>query len=375
MADLLVPPAYGARSLGDVVPAVAHALGRGDVVGPAPTDLVLPDAPAYVVLLIDGLGANLLARHARDAPFLSALAAGAEAATAGVPSTTATSLTSLGTGLAPGAHGLVGFTSRVPGTDRLLQALAWDDRVDPLQWQPHDTLFQRLAAAGVAVTSVAKPAFEGSGLTRAAHRGATYVGVDRVRDRVAAVQEATRRRPSLTYVYESELDATGHQHGVASAAWLQELAMVDADAERLRGALPPEVRMVVVADHGMVDTTPEARVDVDAHPELLDGVWLLGGEARLRHLYCSTRDVPGVLAAWRETLGDRALVLEREDAVERGWFGPTTDAVRPRLGDVLVACTGDTAIVSTRRFGYEAELVGLHGSLTADEMLIPVLVA
>ena len=61
-----------------------------------------------------------------------------------MPSTTATSLTSLGTGLPPGAHGLVGFTSRVPGTGKLLNALMWDKDVDPLEWQPHDTAFTRL---------------------------------------------------------------------------------------------------------------------------------------------------------------------------------------------------------------------------------------
>lgn len=374
-ADGFVAPAYGARSLGDVVPAVARALGHGHALhDDGPSDLVLPDAPAYVVFLIDGLGARLLERHADAAPFLAGLAAGSAHGTAGVPSTTATSLTSLGTGLAPGTHGLVGFTSRIPGTDRLLQALQWDKRVDPVEWQPHPTLFERLATSGVHVTSVNKREYAGSGLTLAAHRGAAYVGADRVGERIAAVQAATSRRPSLTYVYDADLDWTGHRHGVASAAWVQQLAMIDAEAEQLREALTPGARLVVVADHGMVDTGPAHRVDVDDHPELTDGVWLLGGEARLRHLYCATRAVPDVVAAWRETLGDRALVLTREEALERGWFGATTDAVRPRLGDVVVAATGSTAVVSRSRFSYETGLIGLHGSLTPDEMTIPILV-
>ena len=63
-----------------------------------------------------------------------------------MPSTTATSLTSLGTGLPPGAHGLVGFTSRVPGTGKLLNALFWDTDVDPIEWQPHPTAFALLQA-------------------------------------------------------------------------------------------------------------------------------------------------------------------------------------------------------------------------------------
>jgi hypothetical protein len=67
-------------------------------------------------------------------------------------------------------------------------------------------------------------------------------------------------------------------------------------------------------------------------------------------------------------------VIEREDAIERGWFGAVDTLVRPRLGDVMVACHDDTAIVSTRDFAYEDTLVGLHGSMTSAEMLIPILV-
>ena len=368
-----VAPAYGARSLGDVVPAVAVALGTP--LGEAPSALALPAAPAYVVFLVDGLGARLLERHASAAPFLASLLQAAEPGTAGVPSTTATSLTSLGTGLAPGTHGLVGFTSRVPGTDRLLNALSWPRDVDPTQWQPHPTAFSRLVEAGVATTVVNKRDFRASGLTRAAHRGAEFVGADRVGERIAAVLAGSAVSPSLTYVYDSDLDWTGHRFGVASPQWLQQLAMVDAEAERMREALPPHVRLLVVADHGMVDSPPASRVDVDERPELRDGVWLMGGEARFRHLYCPGRAVGDVLATWTEVLGDRAEVLTRDDAVQRGWFGELMPAVAPRIGDVLVACRGDAAVVASVELAYENSLVGLHGSLTPVEMLIPILVS
>src|SRR5690606_26076871 len=117
-------------------------------------------------------------------------------------------------------------------------------------------------------------------LTVAANRGATFVGADRVGERIAAVVSASATRPSLTYVYDSDLDWTGHRFGVASTQWLQQLAMVDAEAEQMREALPSGTRMLVVADHGMVDSPPDARIDVDAVPHLRDGVVLLGGEAR-----------------------------------------------------------------------------------------------
>ena len=72
-------------------------------------------------------------------------------------------------------------------------------------------------------------------------------------------------------------------------------------------------------------------------------------------------------------LGEHAEVLRRGEAVERGWFGPLAPAVAPRVGDVLVACRGEASVVSTVGWAYESRLVGLHGSLTAEEMLIPVL--
>jgi len=371
-----VQPAYEDRSLGDVLPAVARALGVD--AGLAPSSIELPEAQKYVVFLVDGLGYELLRDHEDQAPFLHDLLTGPGGqapATVGVPSTTATSLTSLGTALTPGTHGLVGFTSRIPGTDDLLNALTWSSAVDPREWQPHPTALGRLAAAGVHTTVVNKRQFAGSGLTVAGQRGAEYVGVDKVGERMAAAVAASAHGPSLTYLYDGDLDFTGHRHGVASTSWQLQLAMIDAEAEQLREALPGDVRILVVADHGMVDSPASARLDVDDHPELTEGVVLLGGEARFRHVYCRGGAVDDVLASWRATLGDRAEVLTRDDAVARGWFGTLTPGVRPRLGDVMVAARDDFSVMSSSAFPYEARLIGLHGSLTSAEMLIPVLVS
>lgn len=368
--DGFVAPAYGAASLADVLPAVATALGRPDVLGP--TGLGLPAATAYVVLLVDGLGHELIARHPQEAPYLHGSLG--ESATCGVPSTTATSLTSLGTALAPGAHGIVGFTSRVPGTDRLLNALLWDKHVDPLDWQPHPTAFERLNDAGLRATVVSKREFAGSGLTVASQRGAEFVGADRTGERIAGAVAASSERPSLTYVYDGDLDWTGHRYGVGSPQWRAQLSAVDDTVEQLREALPDEVRLLVVADHGMVDSPESARIDVAARPELRDGVALLGGEARFRHLYCAGGAVDDVVATWREVVGDAATVLTRDDAIGRGWFGDVEAGVRPRLGDVVVAARGDAAIMHSQVFPYEATLIGLHGSLTAVEMRIPLVV-
>jgi hypothetical protein len=372
MTPDFVTPAYHDRSLTDVLPAVAAAMGVD--AGFEKTSLELPEAQRYVVFLVDGLGHELLRDHPDDAPFLHSLL-GQQPVTAGVPSTTATSLTSLGTALPPGIHGVVGYTSRIPGSDRLLNALQWDQDVDPRAWQPHPTAFARLAAAGVETTVVNRRDFATSGLSVAGSRGAEFVGADKVGERLAAVVQASSPSPSLTYMYDPDLDWTGHGYGVASMQWRLALSMIDAAAEHLRESLPSDVRIVVVADHGMVDSPADRRIDVDEHVELRDGVALLGGEARFRHLYCRGGAVDDVAAAWREVLGERAEVLTRDEALGAGWFGRLESDVRPRIGDVLVACRGDHAVLSRSAFPVEAKLVGMHGSLTPAEMLIPLLVA
>jgi Type I phosphodiesterase / nucleotide pyrophosphatase len=373
----VVPPAYGSASLTDLVPSAAAMLTAG-LAAPAGRRadgnvLDLPAAPRLVLLLVDGLGQRQLARYAADAPYLCSLPQ--RTLTCGVPSTTATSLTSLGVGLPPGAHGVVGYTSRIPGTDRLLNALRWDDSVDAEEWQPHPTALAAAARAGVATTVVNKRAFEGSGLTVASQRGAEFVAADSAGERLAAAaRSAAADAPSLVYVYDSDLDATGHARGCRSEAWRHQLATVDAFAQRLRDVIPADAALVVTADHGMVDVEPHDRIDVDAEPGLMEGVSLLGGEARFRHLYCRAGAVEEVVARWRARLGDQALVLAREEAIAGGWFGEVRREVEPRLGDVVVACLGPVAVMSTERFPFESLLVGLHGSLTPEEMYIPLLV-
>jgi hypothetical protein len=369
---LPVAPQYGGGALADVLPSVAGALSV-----PGETNLLdLPPASRYAVLLLDGLGWNLLKRYGEAAPYLSSLIPAGRSLTAGVPSTTAVSLTSLGTGLPPGAHGIVGYTSIVPETGALLNALAWDAPVDPRRWQPHGTVFDRAAAAGVATRNVSKARFDSSGLTAAAFRGSAHRGADTVEDRLDATRFASREgKSSLVYVYDSQLDYIGHQQGCDSWQWQKELTAADTFAQQVRSALPRDAVLVVVADHGMVDVAPEHRVDLDLEPALTEGVSLVGGESRFRHLYCVPGAEADVLAVYRERLGEKALVLPRSEAIARGWFGPLVeDRVTPRLGDVIVATLGPVALVASKRAAQEAGLIGLHGSLTADEMEIPLLV-
>jgi len=369
-ASPVVLPRYDGRSLPDLLPCVAAALG----VPGFHDSMGLPAARRYVVVLVDGLGWHLLEQHRDAAPYLSSLAERHDPLTCVLPSTTVASLTSLGTGVAPGVHGVVGYTCRIPGTNRLLNALKWAADVDPLAWQPRPTVFERMSSAGADVAAVNRASFEGTGLTLCSQRGADFHGADTPWERLTVISEVAKADGSLTYGYESSLDHHGHEHGCTSPQWLARLTDVDTDLLRLRAALPSDAVLVITADHGMVDLPLDGRMDVDDWPGLLDDVILMGGEARFRHLYCRAGSADEVAQRWREHVGDQAVVLVREDAEEAGWFGPVDPLVRPRIGDVLVAALGSFAVFSRRLFPVEGRMVGFHGSLTSEEMLVPLLI-
>ncbi|MGN6245768.1 MAG: alkaline phosphatase family protein [Motilibacteraceae bacterium] len=382
----LVRPRYGEASLAELFPSVLAALGAGDGHqgdhGAAETSNVLGLAPvrAACVLLVDGLGARALAAHPDAAPFLSSLTR--RELTTAFPATTVTSSATLGTGTTPGEHGLVGFEMLAPGLDgapgRVVNGLTWDPDVDPLAFQPVPTVLERAAAAGVRAVHVGPGRFAGSGLTRAAWRGARFVPAATVGQRVAAAASALREPgPALVLAYDGDLDLTGHLSGCGSEAWALQLGHVDRLVEQLVAVLPPDGALWVVADHGMVDVPREARLDLAAEPDLDAGVAALSGEPRARHVHAVPGAAADVLAAWHDRLSDRFLVLSREEATGQGWFGlVVTPAAAARIGDVVALATGDAAVEDSRRMPPAAlALVGHHGSLTPQEALVPLIEA
>jgi hypothetical protein len=363
-------PRYGETSLPDLASSLLASLGAGDL-----NPLNLAPASRVCLLIIDGLGWELLRDHPAAAPFLSELATTGRPLTAGFPATTVTSLSSLGTGRPPGQHGMLGYQVAVPGQRKLLNALRWDRKVDPVAWQPDSTIFERAVKAGVAAFRVAPGAFRGSGLSVAAMRGADYRVADTLGALVAqsavAIKESDR---ALVMTYYGALDSTGHSCGCTSDAWRYQLGHVDKLAEQLASALPQGTVLHVTADHGMVDVSPQDRIDVDALPDLRMGVALLGGEPRARHVYAQPGAAADVLAAWREILGARAWVASRDEAIGAGWFGEVAEHLKPRIGDVVAAPAGPWAMVATRTEPHESALIGMHGSLTTADQLVPHLV-
>jgi len=371
-------PEYGSGSLAEIVPSIFAALGAPgyhDVLG-------IGELSSACLFLVDGLGWEPLTRGVPEAPFLTEAAHGARSVTTAFPSTTVTSFATLATGLPPGRHGLVGYSLALSGYERPMNLLRWTasgvdlrGEVVPEEFQPEPTLYERSASHGLLAAALGDAEHARSGLTRATLRGAKFLPVYSPGDIAAVAADAFREGTRLVHAYYPGLDITGHLRGAQSEAWALEIGHVDRIAADLAGRLPPGGALIVTGDHGMLDVRDDQKVDLSQRAELLEGVRAVAGEPRARYVYTRPGAEADVLAAWRETLGDRMWVVSKREAIAAGWFGPgVADRVRPRIGDVIAAARDPVAVVQRDTEGLMSVLIGHHGSLTPEEQLVPLIV-
>ncbi|MBX9979356.1 MAG: alkaline phosphatase family protein, partial [Mycobacterium gordonae] len=266
------------------------------------------------------------------------------------------------------------FTLNIPGTGRVLNHIRWRDEPPVDEWQPLPTWFDRLAHAGVKARALLPEWFIGSGLTEAAYHGALFVPTHADDDYAQRMIDELRATPGLVYGYTADLDTMAHVFGVGSPEWHEAAARIDALLTRLAESLPANAALLVTADHGGFNVAADARIDMDADPRLAAGVRVVAGEPRVRYLHTQPGATADVVATWSELLAGCADVHTREQAVAAGLFGPVSPALLPRIGDVVVVCTGGWAVLAT---GHEppesARLVGFHGASSAAEMDIPLI--
>jgi len=421
MGDFVFP-SYGADSLLAVAPGAAAALGVA-VTGPA---VDFPPAQRVVIVLCDGLGWHNLAARKAHAPFLRRRLAEMTMLTTTFPSTTAAAIPSFGTSSPPGMTGFVGYTARNPDNGALVNLVPWTQNLDPTivatpvgnsqapkftispqDFQHEPQVFQALRTAGVKVTCVGGAKFAGSGLSLAAFGKTDYAVADQPTDRVDAILRLLRQADQLIYLYWGDLDKVGHQLGPDSNEWAGALTDFDAAFARLIAGVPRDTLVILTADHGQVTADPNQQIDVALTPELAANVKLIAGEARAVHVYLEPDVDPAAVAArWQSFLGDRAQVWTRQQAIELGLFGgepadladghadladghdsvvgqnslpgPARGWARPEvapwIGDLVVAPTGQITIVDSRtQTANSLTLAGVHGSLTPEEMQIPLL--
>jgi Type I phosphodiesterase / nucleotide pyrophosphatase len=377
-----IPPRYADGWLGDVMPSVLGVLGIPGMRDPFAMADRLAGVRQVAVMMIDGLGWHQL--HAGvPLPTLSTLVVESSGPiTCGFPSTTPTSLVSFGTGARSGSHGVLAFTSNVPGTDRVLNHTLWLDDPDPVEWQPVPLLFHRAHSAGVSTAVVNRTMFAGSGLTLVSTGEAGYRPVEDSIQGVDRVLEALNDGVRLVYGYLPEVDRAGHEFGAGnpsdpgSQEWRAAMIGADTAIERLLNGMPHGSALVITADHGHMVSPWDRRIDLDTVPELSAGLRVVAGEPRVRYLHTVDGAEDDVLAAWRELAGHAAWIGTREEAVATGWYGPVPDKHAERLGDVVVICRDDWSIQATSHEPPSiAKLIGLHGARTRLEMEIPLLIA
>jgi hypothetical protein len=355
-------PSYDGACITNVVPALLHPADHAPVWMPA----VAHEAERVVLLVIDGLGWNQLHERRALAPVLTGLDGGPITTVA--PSTTATALTSITTGLPPGQHGVVGYRIAVDG--EVLNVLRWTTATgDARQSIPPAKLQQQLAFGGQRPPVVTKAEFLTSGFTGAHLDQTRFTGYRTMGTLVAEVVRLARAGEPFVYAYYEGLDKVSHEYGLG-AAYDEELRWLDHLVGALLESLPPGTVLVVTADHGQVEVGDHV---VDLPAEVLAHVAMQSGEGRFRWLHARAGRGPDLQAAATELLGPQAWVRSRAEAIEEGWFGPVvTEAASNRLGDVLLAARDALAFNDQHDTGPYV-LVGRHGSLTPDEMLVPLL--
>lgn len=321
------------------------------------------DARSIVLFVIDGLGWSIIDGHREHMPVLTSFEGGPITTVA--PSTTTAALTSITTGLPPADHGVVGY--RIAVGSEVLNVLRWS-----LPWgrpAPRPEEFQpRLAFDGEPVPVVTRADFASTGFTSLHLRGAAFHGWHSASS-IAAHCSKLVEHESFVYAYYGNADIVFHMHGLDDEFLIAELALVDRIVSDVAAALPDSVALVVTADHGHVQL--EEWIEI---PALDQFVATQAGEARFRYLHARGGAANELLDATTELCGDKAWVLSREQLIDEGWLGPRAPSpeIRKRIGDVVIAARDPVGFADPANPG-ETRLRSAHGSLTADEMLVPLL--
>lgn len=363
-------PASGEPVLTDVLGgalACLDGMPLGDEGARQRLGLEWVDARQLLVILVDGLGYSLLEENLAHAPTLRSFRSSIARIHTIAPSTTAAAISAFGTGERPGATRMVGYS--VAHCGRAMNLLAFEGGPPPEAWQECAPYFERLHAVGIESVVISPHSFASSGLTRAALRGARHVGAMSWEQRCQAALRELKAGTRLVYLYWSDIDHVGHSHGSTSRAWTDALEVFDGGLGRLLSELPYGVMTVMTADHGMVDIDQAHVKDLASTPALARDVRLIAGETRAVHVHAEPGCAQAVCERWSEELGEDAWVIPQAGAAPILGQGPGLD----EIGDAIVFMGGRCGVVDSRVQSEQMiTMPGVHGSLTSQEMGIPL---
>lgn len=357
-----VLPDYGGACIANVVGALRHRSEDPPPWLPAPVG----GADQVVLLVLDGLGWEQLCQRRHLAPCLASMAGGPITSVA--PTTTATALTSITTGMAPAAHEVLGYRVRVLD-DEVLNVLRWRTAAGDARTRVPPARFQsRPVFGGDDPPVVTRAEFAATGFTVAHLPGVRLRGWRMPSSLPVTVADLLASGERLVYAYYDGVDKIAHERGFGGH-YDAELRAADRLVADVAGLLPPGAALVVTADHGQVEV---GDATIALPPELTERTVLVSGEGRFRWLHARPGDAGGLAAAAAAAFGHLAWVRTVDQLDEQGWFGgPLSPTGRSRLGDVALIAHQPVAFSDPADTG-ELALRCRHGSATSAEMLVPL---
>ena len=371
-----VLPAYGGACIASVTPALLGVVSQGTE--PPPDWLPEPtrQAAQIMLLVLDGVGWAQLQAEKQATPTIATGVGGP--ITSVVPTTTATALTSISTGLPPAVHGVVGYRLSVgvngsgpePDSARILNVLKWrtEDGDARRTFPPKE--FQPVPAFdGIPAPSVTRADFAATGFSAAHLNGARIIGWQVPSTIVVEARRLLAEGSTFVHAYYDGPDKVAHEHGLGEH-YAAELRTADRLVGDLIDVLPRGACLVVTSDHGQVEVGRSAELPAN---ELLEASWLISGEGRFRWFHALPGAKEDLESAAVEHHGQKAWVRTLEQMQDENWFGGTlTKQVVSRLGDVALVAREPVAFLDPADPG-ETRLAARHGSLTEAEMYVPLL--
>lgn len=346
-----------------------------------PLPLPAREGKRLLLLIIDGLGADFLARQPQS--FLARHQI--DTLSSVFPSTTASAMTSYLTGTAPQQHAITGWftwfreigclTTVLPFTPRFRGPSLSSAGITPQRFIGHGPLFDALPVA----SHIIYPDYiVDSDYTLATSGSATRHGYQTLEEMFTTLHQAAHNSDShFLFSYWSQLDALAHQHGVASEPLAAHFAELDAAcAHHLPQLAEQGVEILVCADHGMVDTDPRHVIHLEDHPELQTMLTLpLCGEPRAAFCYVRSGQREGFEAYVQEHLAHACDLHPSEALIDSGFFGLGTPhpELPFRCGDYTLLMKENYVIKDRLITEQPFHQLGTHGGLSRAEMEVPLI--
>ena len=321
----------------------------------------LENAPRNVVLLLlDGLGQNILTRHLPPDSFLRRHQACTLSSV--FPPTTAAAATALETGLFPAQSGWLGWSVFWPpiGQNVALYPNTTDDGTPAAEVHIGNTFLP--------VTQLVSVLRE-----RGIDAISTYQQGAQTLEEIVDLVQTRCRAPGehFVYAYLNEPDHHLHREGCGSEAVRQWLSRADEAMEKLENTCP-DTLFLLTADHGFTDVEGLCLEDF---PELEDTLLRKPSiEPRAMNLFLKPGRQAEFLRLWREILGEGYVLYSREEVLTRQLFGPGPNhpMLESMLGDYLaVAVTRRTLFPNP---SYLKSMKATHGGLTPEELTVPLII-